>query len=69
VWKRELLKNKVYSLMLIVLGAFSIFIEYDATFFVFALLFGLPLFFSKENWITETGTDIVIIDPVGELCE
>ena len=51
MWRRELIRNKLYSLMLILLGALSILIEYDGTFFVFALILGLPLFFAKENWI------------------
>ncbi|MCK9326311.1 MAG: hypothetical protein M0P69_12535 [Bacteroidales bacterium] len=52
MWKRELLKNKIYSLLLILIGAVSVLIEYDGTFFIFSLIIGLPLFFSKENWIT-----------------
>lgn len=52
MWKRELLKNKIYSFMFILLGALSVLIEYDGTFFIFALMLGLPLFFAKENWIT-----------------
>ena len=51
MWKRELLKNKIYSFLFILLGALSVLIEYDGTFFIFALTIGLPLFFSKENWI------------------
>ena len=57
MWKRELLKNKIYALILIGLGALSILIEYDATFFVFTSMIGIPLFFAKENWITETNPD------------
>ena len=51
MWRRELLKNKIYSLILIGIGALSVYIEYDGTFFIFALMIGLPLFFSRENWI------------------
>ena len=51
MWRRELIRNKIYSLILIGIGALSILIEYDGTFFIFALMIGLPLFFSKENWI------------------
>ena len=51
MWRRELMRNKLYSIMLILLGALSILIEYDGTFFVFALVLGLPLFFARENWI------------------
>ena len=49
---RELLKNKLYALILIGIGWLSIIPEGDGTFLVFALVLGLPLFFSKENWIT-----------------
>ena len=52
MWKRELLKNKLYSVALVSLGALSIPVEYDVTAFVFSLMIGIPLFFSKENWIT-----------------
>ncbi len=53
MWRRELLKNKIYSVLFILLGALSVLIEYDGTFFVFTLMVGIPMFFSKENWITE----------------
>lgn len=52
MWRRELLKNKLYSIILIGIGALSVLIEYDGTFFILTLVLGLPLFFSKENWIT-----------------
>ena len=32
MWKKELLKNKLYSIILIGIGALSIPIEYDCTF-------------------------------------
>lgn len=51
MWKKKLLKNKLYSVVLVSIGALSIPIEYDATAFVFTLMLGLPLFFAKENWI------------------
>ena len=49
--RRELLKNKLYALVLILIGLVPILIERDGTFFIFALMIGLPLFFAKENWI------------------
>ena len=51
MWNRELLKNKICSLILIGLGALSILIEYDGTFFLFTSMLGIPLFCSKEKWI------------------
>ena len=54
MWRRrELLKNKIYSVLFILLGALSVLVEYDGTFFIFTLMFGIPMFFAKENWITE----------------
>ena len=51
MWKRELIKNKLYSVALMVVGGLSVPIEYDATAFIFTFMVGIPLFFSKENWI------------------
>lgn len=50
--RRELVRNKLYSLILILIGVMSILIDQDVTFFIFSLMLGLPLFFAKENWIT-----------------
>lgn len=52
MWRRELIKNKIYSVIFILLGALTVPIEHDGTFFIFALMLGLPLFFAKEIWIT-----------------
>lgn len=52
MWKRELLKNKLYAVAIMGFGGLIIPIEYDVTAFVFSLMIGVPLFFSKENWIT-----------------
>lgn len=50
--KQDLIKNKIFSLMFIGIGALSIPIEYDGTFFIFTLMLGIPLFLAKENWIS-----------------
>ena len=50
--KRNTLKNKLYSVALVGLGAMTVPIEHDATFLVFSLMIGIPMFFSKENWIS-----------------
>jgi len=57
MWKRELLKNKIYALIFIGIGALSVCVDerHDATFFVFSLMLGIPLFFAKENWIMGNG--------------
>lgn len=52
MWRRELIRNKLYSLVLILIGVVPILIDQDGTFFIFSLMLGLPLFFAKENWIT-----------------
>lgn len=49
--KKSTLKNKIYGSLLIFLGFLTIFIDYTATAFVLLLVFGIPLFFAKENWI------------------
>lgn len=51
MWKKKLIKNKVYAIMLLALGALTVPIEWDTTFFLFASIVGLALFFSKENCI------------------
>lgn len=51
MFKKELLKNKIFALMLIAVGVASVLIDMDATFLIFILMFAVPLFFAKENWI------------------
>ena len=47
-----LLKNKIVAVVLILFGALSILIlEGEATFFLFALIVGIVLFFARENWV------------------
>lgn len=50
--RKDLIKNKIYGIIFIVLGALTIPIEWDATFFLFTLMLGvLLLFVSRENCI------------------
>ena len=51
MWKQKLLKNKLYALVLILIGVVPILIDQDGTFFAFVLTLAIPLFFAKENWI------------------
>lgn len=51
--RRDLIKNKIYGIIFIVLGALTIPIEWDATFFLFALMVGISLFASRENRIMD----------------
>ena len=46
-------KNKIYGIIFIILGALTIPIEWDATFFLFALMVGILLFASRENCIMD----------------
>lgn len=52
--KRELLKNKIYAIILILFGVFMTFLlEGDATFLLLAVLMGAVVFVSKEPWIVD----------------
>ena len=53
----KLVKNKIHAVLFILLGALSVPVEWDATFFLFTLIMGGCLFFSKENWIYEGEED------------
>ncbi|GHV42449.1 hypothetical protein FACS189490_11430 [Clostridia bacterium] len=47
--KKELLKNKLCAFVMVALGAFSLWVNYDATFFIFAIIFSAPIFFARED--------------------
>lgn len=49
--RKDLIKNKVFGLISILLGALTIPIEWDATFFLFMLMLGISLFVARENWV------------------
>lgn len=49
--RRDLIKNKIYGIIFVVLGALTIPIEWDAMFFLFTLMLGVLLFISRENFI------------------
>ena len=52
--KRELLKNKIYAVLLILFGILTTFLlEGDATFLLLAVLMGAVVFVSKESWIVD----------------
>lgn len=53
MFRRDLIKNKIYGIIFIVLGALTIPIEWDTTFFLFALMIGILLFVSRENCIMD----------------
>ena len=51
MFKKNLIRNKLYGLALIGIGMLSVLISKDATFFLIALILGGYLIISKENWI------------------
>ena len=53
LFNKELLMNKVISSVMMLLGYLSISIDGDCTAFVLTLFFGLPIFFAKENFISD----------------
>ena len=52
--RRDLIKNKIYGSIFIILGALTIPIEWDATFFLFTLMLGV-LIFDKNSQDTHSG--------------
>lgn len=51
VRREELILNKIFAIITILIGALSVPVEWDATFFLFTLIVGGYLFFAKRNWI------------------
>lgn len=49
LFNKKLLKNKLYSILLMLIGYVSIKIVGDGTAFIFTLFIGLPVFFANEN--------------------
>ncbi len=47
--RRKLIKNKILAVMLMIIGMLTVFIEWDATCFLFTVLIGFVLFFADEN--------------------
>lgn len=51
--RKDLRKNKLVSVILMLLGYLSLRINGDGTVFVLMLMLGLPIFFSNENVIID----------------
>ena len=49
LFNRKLLKNKIYSIILLILG--HLLFSVEGTIAIFIILLGIALFFSKENYI------------------
>lgn len=45
------LKNKVFAILMLILGYMPVIIIDDCTALVIISLFAVPLFFARENWI------------------
>jgi hypothetical protein len=45
------LRNKICALIMVGCGLVPVFLEHDGTVFILTLIFGIPLFFAKENWM------------------
>ena len=59
-------KNKAIALVLIGIGILSALISGDGTFLAFALIIGIPLFFSKKSYVPSDYADY-ILDEDGNL--
>lgn len=51
MWKRELIRNKIYAVLMVLASLPVVILERDGTVLLFSLFFGVPMFFAKENWI------------------
>lgn len=51
MWRQDLLKNKLFALLLFILGVFITAIAEDGTAMLFLSILSVLLFVSKHNWI------------------
>lgn len=52
----ETLKNKIYAFVLVGIGVAALFLlEEGVGVLIFMLMFAVPLFFAKKNWIVDQG--------------
>jgi hypothetical protein len=51
MWKRELIRNKIVALLFVVIGVIPVIFFRDGTALVLCLLFAVPLFVAKKNYI------------------
>ena len=49
--KKQLIKNKVYAMGLVILGIASVCVTMDVTFLIFCLVIGILMFVAKESWV------------------
>lgn len=46
-----MIKNKIYSILMLIVGGIATAISKDATLLVLMSMFAIPIFFSKKEWI------------------
>lgn len=46
-----MIKNKIYAILMLGIGAVATALSNDATLLVLMSVFAVPMFFSKEEWI------------------
>ena len=44
-------KNKLFAIILVLIGSYTLKFDTDGTGFLFVLIFAIPLFFATENFI------------------
>lgn len=49
--KHETLKNKIFAMIMILIGLIVLAVSKDATILLLSVLFGVPLFVAKRNYI------------------
>ena len=51
MFKRELLANKLYAILIMAIGIITVLVSKDMTAAVFLFMVAVPLFLAKENYI------------------
>lgn len=49
MWKRELIRNKIYAVLMVLASLPVVILERDGTVLLLSLLFGVPMFFAKKT--------------------
>lgn len=52
-YMRRTWRNKLAAIFIVGVGLFTMFPEYDGTFFLFSLAIGIPLFFDTQSWFVD----------------
>lgn len=51
MYMQDTYKNKLTAIVLMAISIVPILLDHDATLFVVMIVFAVPLFFAKDNWI------------------